>query len=222
MQVQVDLYPPGGTPATCNFELTTEKTITLNLLEYLRHYTESVGAVIRSEESSHSDAAAITASVQRWYGPLDCGGIMCDAPGDRAVAYTAQPLLTNYQAPVGALDCLAPYLGVAPERIAADEIAGRAETITRTLTITNANYFGPELAWEAESNAEWVTVEPITGTTPATVTVTLNMSGLPIGPHTASVTVRSTTPGTRDSPQPVPIEAAIRDVSYLPLVSRGR
>jgi len=214
--VAVDFYPPAGPPATCHFELRPEQSITLRLREYRVRGPGTMSAIVRSTGSTQAGGPMLSAVAQAW--AMWFGG---DVSGDEATAYTAPAVATDYRPPADAFDCLAPYLSVAPQRITASAVFGQAGIVTRTLTITNANYLGPELAWEAQRDAPWVTLQPVTGTTPATVTVRLDLTGLPVGHHTAHITVTGITTDTRRSPQTIPIEAVVRQEAYLPLISKN-
>ena len=63
---------------------------------------------------------------------------------------------------------------------------------------------GSTMTLEAESSAGWLTVDPVSGATPAQLTATADPAGLPLGQHAADVLVSS--PGRPDVVVPVVLE----------------
>jgi ligand-binding sensor domain-containing protein len=72
------------------------------------------------------------------------------------------------------------------------------------------------LTWTVESDVSWLSVEPISGTTPAIVAVTIDTGELALGGHNAQVTFRSV------SMRAIPVQVEIRSkyAVYLPVVLR--
>lgn len=70
-----------------------------------------------------------------------------------------------------------------------------------------ANTGNGPLVWTASKRRSWVTLSPIAGTGPGSVTVTVNSAGLAAGIHSDTVTVSA--PGAEGSPAKVPVTLTI-------------
>ncbi len=71
----------------------------------------------------------------------------------------------------------------------------------QTIALTNGG--DGDLSWTASSNQSWLTVSPASGTGNATLTASVNTTGLTAGTHTATITV--TDAGATNSPQTVSV-----------------
>ena len=66
--------------------------------------------------------------------------------------------------------------------------AARPGELVEPVTINLDNPWGQPVEWQVEVSETWVVVSPASGTTPASVTVRVNTTGLLPGEHVASVT----------------------------------
>jgi len=87
---------------------------------------------------------------------------------------------------------------------------------SQALEITNTG--GRTLAWTATSNRGWLQIGPNTGTTPSTVTVSLDRAALPIGingyrPSSLEASITVSAVGASNTPQKVPVTLIL---SYVP------
>lgn len=220
----VDLFPTRGRPTTCHFDAGSAEPLALNLSEMLRWDT-TVAAVVRRSDGEGLPALDI-ASVAEWRvvfpeqpgdDPVD------DYPGDTAMAYSGARLMTDYTPPDNAFDCLAGHLLVAPTELAVETDLGGADAVSRTLTMVNVNDFGPEFEWRLDADAPWITFPAASGMTPDAAVVALHVGELPVGRHTATITVSATDDEVRDAPQDVAVEVLVHGQSpvYLPVVRRS-
>ncbi|MCX6580631.1 MAG: Ig-like domain-containing protein [Candidatus Aminicenantes bacterium] len=99
-----------------------------------------------------------------------------------------------------------------PPRIALDrtqlnfgaDVAGR-QTGMQTLTIANSG--GGLLTWSISDKAQWLNYTPTSGAGPATVTVTVDPTGLSAGTYTSAILVES--PTAANSPKAVPVTLTV-------------
>ncbi|HEX6207425.1 MAG TPA: kelch repeat-containing protein [Actinomycetota bacterium] len=82
-----------------------------------------------------------------------------------------------------------PSLAFTTDRLVFDveEVGGTADPQTSGLITTD----GVPAGFVVQDDADWLSVSPISGTTPATLTLSLNTTGLPEGNHQAAVTATS-------------------------------
>jgi Zn-dependent metalloprotease len=80
-----------------------------------------------------------------------------------------------------------PTLIVSPVKLRLPLVAGCANTWQRELSITSAS--GSPTTWTATDNAAWLTLNRTSGTTPMSLTVTVNTAGLPFQSHSATITL---------------------------------
>jgi len=83
-------------------------------------------------------------------------------------------------------------------------VAGAVNPAAQTFSISNTG--GGTLTWSLSENASWLSVSPTSGTTtttPAQVTVSLNITGLLEGSYSAPITI--TAPGSTNGSQQVPV-----------------
>jgi subtilase family protein/BACON domain-containing protein len=57
--------------------------------------------------------------------------------------------------------------------------------------------------WRASSDAQWLMVSPSRGGSPSTLTVSTDISGLPVGTHTGTITINSSSPSALPAHVPV-------------------
>jgi hypothetical protein len=111
-----------------------------------------------------------------------------------------------------------PELALAPTRLDVHVSSGDPDVITRTVAIQNVG--AGTLQWSASaSGADWLAVQPISGTLPGDLRITVSKAGLPAGVYTATLTVTAT--GALRSPQSVPVRLTVAEpgcIAYLPCV----
>ena len=109
-----------------------------------------------------------------------------------------------------------PQLALGPDRLDVHVSSGDPDVITRTVAVQNVG--AGTLQWSARaSGADWLAVQPISGTLPGALRVTLSKAGLPTGVYTATLTVTAT--GALRSPQSVPVRLSVTEpgrVLFLP------
>ena len=169
------------------------------------------GAWLKAEADSDVTPGRVTVSV-------DPAGL---APGryEGAVALTfgivgADPL----PIPV-TLTVLGLNFSVSPGSLTFQYETG-APARSQTLAVAARGAAGESLPWtfQASASESWLVVTPADGTTPGSVTVSLNAASLPKGTYTATVTI--TGPQVANSPQTIPVTLRIVDPSLGVSVSR--
>ncbi len=115
-------------------------------------------------------------------------------------------------------------LAAAP--LATNFVAFVGSNTVQTQSLSLRNPAANPLAWQAASNAPWLTVTPNTGGTPADPKLRVNPSGLAVGDHLAVVTLNSTGPGGALPAQKVRVTltvvgaAAAAHRMHLPMIRR--
>src|SRR5215510_12518002 len=89
------------------------------------------------------------------------------------------------------ISCAFCQVSLSPGQVNMGALEGSTVPVVQTVTILTS---GPSLSFEAAvryfgSAAGWLSVSPVSGTTPATLTLTANTSMLPAATYTAQVTV---------------------------------
>jgi hypothetical protein len=98
-----------------------------------------------------------------------------------------------------------PSLNITPGTVSFSYAAGSTTTGTQKLTVASS---GSALSINAvAAGGAWLSVTPASGSTPASLTVTANPSGLAAGTYNGTVTVSSG--GASNSPQTIPITLVI-------------
>ena len=98
-----------------------------------------------------------------------------------------------------------PGLSVAPTAITATAQERDNKEQDFDLAITNSG--GGTLAWFASADAAWLSVNPLAGLAPSTLSVRIDPRGLSAGTYSGNVTVSS--PGAMNSPFVVPVQLTI-------------
>jgi hypothetical protein len=125
----------------------------------------------------------------------DCDFHMIEVQGGTAYV--------NSNLPCACSSSSTPILFVDPLTVDFGETADR-----RSFTISNAG--GGTLTWTVSDTRPWLSVSPTSGTGNATITVTVDRSGLPAGPRSGSISITSnggnaTVAATIVVPVPVPV-----------------
>lgn len=98
-----------------------------------------------------------------------------------------------------------PSLNVAPGTLTFTYASGTTTTGTQNLSITST---GAALhITAAASGGAWLAVAPATGSTPATMKVTANPTGLAPGTYNGAITITST--GAANTPQTIPVKLVV-------------
>ncbi len=122
------------------------------------------------------------------------------ATGATNTPQTVPVTLTVTAAPVP------PTIGLSPSSLSFTGAQGGANPANQTLSVTNTG--GGTMSWSVSDNAAWLTLSPTSGsTTPGTVTVSVNLTGLTAGTYNATVTITAT--GATNTPQTVPVTLTV-------------
>jgi len=112
-----------------------------------------------------------------------------------------------------------PVLSAAPGSLSFNATAGAANPAPQTFQITSS---GDALSWTAVVNpqASWLSISPAGGSTPGTLTVTVNSAGLARGSYSASITIAAG--GASNTPQSVTVNLTVLpSPDSLPRVMAG-
>jgi hypothetical protein len=93
-----------------------------------------------------------------------------------------------------------PVLAVSPLSLSFTSLAGQT-SLAQSVSITNGGY--GSFSWSASKDAGWLTLSATSGSTPQSVNVTSNSSGLATGSYTGHITIIAT--GVANSPQTVTV-----------------
>lgn len=118
-----------------------------------------------------------------------------------------------------------PTLAVAPSSLNFINDAGGLPVRTQELVIQNT---GDDIvSWSATESAGWLSLDKTSGTTrytsPSTIRVSADRSGLSPGHYAAQIEIASTTPGVQGSPQVIDVTLDLAEQLprvYLPVVLR--
>ncbi len=102
-----------------------------------------------------------------------------------------------------------PLLAVSPTALSFGALEGGQSPAGQSLQVSTSNL--ASTSWTASvqlaSGSGWLTVQPISGMTPAVVQIAVNSSGLPAGTFTGSITI--TAAGATNSPQTVSVTLTV-------------
>jgi hypothetical protein len=110
-----------------------------------------------------------------------------------------------------------PTIGVSPASFSFTATAGGANPANQSLSISNTG--GGTLSWSASDNATWLTLSPLSGTAPSTVTVSVSIAGLAAGTYNGTITI--TAAGATNSPVNVPVTLTVNAASAQLIVNGG-
>jgi len=97
-------------------------------------------------------------------------------------------------------------LVVAPQTVPFQYTVGGALPAPQTVSIGNGG--GGTLAWTASGGAFWMTVTPVSGSTPGSLSVSVNPLNVAPGNYTATVTIAATDPAI--APVPISVTFAVQ------------
>jgi Viral BACON domain len=100
-------------------------------------------------------------------------------------------------------------LNITPGSLSFSYLYGSKAPGTQSLSIASS---GTALQFTANaSGGSWLTITPATGSTPATMKVSANPSGLAAGTYNGTITITSS--GASNSPQTIPVQLVVSDTS---------
>jgi hypothetical protein len=115
-------------------------------------------------------------------------------------------------------------LVVAPP--ATNFVASVGSTAVQTQTLSLRNPDGSALAWQASSNAAWLSVAAASGVTPADPDLRVDPSGLATGDYTAMASITGSGPGGALPVQQVRVSLTVTGATttlqniYLPVIRK--
>lgn len=99
-----------------------------------------------------------------------------------------------------------PIISISPAYFNFTAEIGGANPPDRVLRITNGG--AGELNWSISDNADWLSLNPLSGTAPAEVVLSVDISGLEVGIYKASVVIEAV--GAYNSPKTVPVTLTVK------------
>jgi len=94
-----------------------------------------------------------------------------------------------------------PSIAATPASLSFIATSGQAP-VAQTITIANGGRYG-NFSYATSTDSPWLSASPTTGSTPGSVSVSVNPIGLAIGSHAGNVIL--TAPGVGNSPQTIPV-----------------
>jgi parallel beta-helix repeat protein len=186
-------------------------TVDHNLIDGFRDYDDE----IKGSDAVEGDPLFVDASNADFHltgnSPAIDAGSTAGAPGTDYDGNT-RPQGAGYD--IGAFEYSAsggsqPEIDLSREQIDVTAIEGSTTSRTESFSISNSG--SGTLDWtvtvNVPGNADWLSVNPSSGTGSGMVTVTIDSSGLSVGSYTGTVTVSST--NAINSPQPVTVTLTI-------------
>jgi glucose/arabinose dehydrogenase len=157
----------------------------------------------------------MAASSQPWLSVSPTSGTVPDTfavtagiAGLTAGTYSATITLTSpeatnspYTVPVTLTLASSAAFGISPASLSFTGAAGGPTPSAQSLSVTNTG--GGSLTWAAATSQPWLSVDPIAGTAPATLGVTVSSAGLTAGTYNATISLTSSQ--ASNSPQTVPV-----------------
>ena len=216
---------PKTVPVTLNVTAATANNLTATPLSLSFNY-QSGGATPAAQTVNLTSSSAMSYSVATSGGWLSATPISGSTPGSLSVSVNPSGLAVgNYNGTVtitgaGASNApqkiavsLAvssatsgnPSLNISPGTLAFNYVSGTSSSGTQNLSITSTG--SAVNLTVAASGGSWLTVTPNTGSTPATVKVSANASGMAAGTYKGTITI--TSGGAANSPQTVPVQLVV-------------
>ncbi|MGE0471482.1 MAG: beta strand repeat-containing protein [Nitrospira sp.] len=101
-----------------------------------------------------------------------------------AMIALSSPGATTIQIPVTFTVASAPTtITLSPSSLTYTAISGSPNPASQSMTVTSNG------TWTASDNASWLTLSPTSGSGNGTVSASINLGGVPVGTHTAAITV---------------------------------
>jgi uncharacterized delta-60 repeat protein len=109
-----------------------------------------------------------------------------------------------------------PTIGYSPTSFSFSATQGGSNPPNQTLNISNTG--AGTLNWTVSDDANWLTLNPTSGTDSGTVTVSVNIAGLTAGTYNATITITAT--GATNSPVDIPVTLIINEVAQNPVIDK--
>jgi hypothetical protein len=110
-----------------------------------------------------------------------------------------------------------PVISANPSSLSFSATVGGSNPASQSIGITNAG--GGTLNFSASDDAPWLTVSPTSGTAPATLTASVDITGLATGTFTGTITITAT--GATNSPLSIPVTLTVSPVAGNELIVNG-
>jgi PKD repeat protein len=147
------------------------------------------------------DGSIRNATVYNPYGYVGSGKVWQEG---RDFFYYAPSGYTTYPYP-HPLRQGTPHLSLSPASLQFSAIAGGSKPANKTFQISNSG--GGTLNWSVSDNANWLTCSPTSGTNGASITVSVDQTGLSAGTYNANISISS---GNADnSPQNLSVSLTV-------------
>jgi hypothetical protein len=101
-----------------------------------------------------------------------------------------------------------PALLLQPGTLSFAAFQGNGNPASQSVTVYNEGT--GTLSWTASSNQSWLSASPSSGTTPATVSISVNTSGLAAGNYTGTITISSS--GATNLPQTITVSLTVTNL----------
>jgi hypothetical protein len=111
-----------------------------------------------------------------------------------------------YQQTTGGSGSNQPVLNLSPQTLAFQATVGGSAPASQTVALSNSGS-AEAVDWTQSDNATWLQAGPASGTTPATLTVSVVPSGLTAGTYTAGIVVSA--PDAENSPQTITVTLTV-------------
>jgi hypothetical protein len=221
--VAVTVPSISATPQNVRVRLIVQPTTSIAVAPTTLSFTQAGGGAPPASQNLNVSAngpanfqvTTSTNSGGEWLSVSPSGGA---APGVLSVSVNAGSLAPgNYTGSIGiasagannsplvvpvALTVTAPSLTITPSAVSLLAAPGSTQAVTQQLAVSGASG-GFTAGVNTSSGGNWLSVTPVSGTSPANVTVSANPTGLAAGTYTGTITF--TAPGVTNSPQTVTV-----------------
>ncbi len=108
-------------------------------------------------------------------------------------------------------------LSVSPLSLSFSATSGAGNPAAQSTNISNAG--GGTLTWSASTSQPWITVSPLSGTAPQTVSVGISTGTLGSGSYSGTITISA--PGATPATRTISVSLQIADPRVLPILTGG-
>ncbi|HTT17835.1 MAG TPA: N,N-dimethylformamidase beta subunit family domain-containing protein [Candidatus Sulfotelmatobacter sp.] len=119
--------------------------------------------------------------------------------------------------PASSMPGAPPALLLQPGNLSFAAFVGNGNPPSQSVTVYNEG--SGTLNWAASSNAAWLTATPSSGSTPTTVSISVNAAGLSAGTYTGTITVSAS--GTNNPPQTISVTLTVTNLLLFSNFSDG-
>ena len=230
--IQVTVPLISATPQTIRVRFTIQPSATITAAPNTLAFSQAAGStgaasrtisVTASNASANYQVATSTTSGGNWLSATPAGGT---TPGTITVAINGAGLAAGiYSGSIGisssdisnspvqipvTLAVGAASLAVTPATVSLLATPGSSAPLTQVIALSGGS--APFTATAATTNGgNWLSVNPLTGNTPGSITLTASPVGLTSGTYNGSITIAST--GFANSPQIIPVTLTIASVA---------